>query len=256
MDPRPPKIELAPSSRVQEEVFRRNEWEVEPETPSSDLNHSTQYPLLRPPGLTDFLRGQTSDAISSNATASVSTVYSTNLLGQMADNDFWSPWKPYDNLTKIDNTYMGNYNGGDHRDANGAVGMDGEWHQFHPTQSLRLERTPPTARGLDSQEHIGILAAYTGPIYHSHPQTTAEGMPFENRQPTQFVPNNLQLQPFLHAPREHQPTKTTNEALASPQTSATPSAHQRMLRVSAEHDNEPWHLQISRLPKPASKPVP
>jgi hypothetical protein len=178
--------------------------------------------LLRPPGRNDFLRGQISDAISLDATASVSTAYFTNVSGQMADNDLWSPWKPYDNLTKIDNTYMGNYNGGDHRDANGAVGMDGEWHKFHSTQSLRLGRIPCTARGLDSQEQIGILAAYTGPIYYSHPQTTAEGMPFEHRHPTQFIPDNLQLQRFLHAPREHQPTKTTNEALASPQTSATP----------------------------------
>jgi len=34
------------------------------------------------------------------------------------------------------------------------------------------------------------------------------------------------------------------------------SAHQRMLRVLPEHNNEPWHLQTSRLSKPAIRPVP
>jgi len=169
---------------------------------------------LQPPGLNDFIRGQPP-----YTTTSITTAYSTALPQEEAANGVQSHWNPYDNNSKFDENYKGR---DQDRQANGAVGMDGEWRQFRSPRSLRIGGSEQIARGMDCHKWTGISAAYNGPIYHSRFQTNAEGVPFEHRHPTQSLPDKLQPQPFLHIQKAHHPTKTTNEVLVSPQNSATP----------------------------------
>jgi hypothetical protein len=158
--------------------------------PNLDHNDSTDYQSLPPPGVNDFLRGQTPIP-----TVSISMPRSTHVAQEKARNGLHSPWTPYDNNFEIDNTFVGN-NNETHQDSNakGAVGMDGEWHQFRPSQSLQIGKVPRTARGMNSQDETEISASYTGPIHRSHSQVNAEGGPFEHQLPTQLLLGNLQLQ--------------------------------------------------------------
>ena len=132
--------------------------------------------------------------------------------------------------------------------------MDGEWHLFRPSQSLRIEGSQQFTKGMDSQKWTGISAAYNGHFILIFKPTQRVCHLNIDTQPHHF-PTNCSCSRSCTYQKHTNLPKQQMRCWCHYKNLPLHPARQRMLRVLPERNNEPWHLQTNRLSKPAIRPV-